>query len=263
VPAPPPQDLTDAESALQPPTLAVHRYGSGDLAVLLHGGILGARPMFRAQLPLADRWSLVLPDFPGHGATPGGPDDFVINARAVNEQLLDEPVHLLGYSYGGLAAMLAAAAKPGSVRSLTLVEPPAFGLVAGDPDVERMRGEVDALAAGDFPDPRRLLERFYSLVGVPAALPDPLPRSLHEGALAFIGARSPASARVPVAALAAAPFPILVLTGGHRRAFEVIAERLVTEVGAERAVLRGAGHLVPTLGSAFNDRVERFWNSVR
>ena len=44
--------------------------------------------------------------------------------------------HLVGHSYGGVIALLAAARCLEAIRSLTVTEPPAFGLVRGQPEVE-------------------------------------------------------------------------------------------------------------------------------
>ena len=41
--------------------------------------------------------------------------------------------HLVGHSYGGVAAMLAAALVPQSVKSLTLIEPGCYQAAADDP----------------------------------------------------------------------------------------------------------------------------------
>ena len=53
-------------------------------------------------------------------------------------QLLDElgPAHLVGQSYGAVVVLLAAALVPQRVLSLAVIEPPAFAVVPGDPDVD-------------------------------------------------------------------------------------------------------------------------------
>ena len=45
-------------------------------------------------------------------------------------------MHVVAHSYGGVISLLAAAMRPEAVRSLTLVEPPAFGVARGHPAVE-------------------------------------------------------------------------------------------------------------------------------
>jgi hypothetical protein len=73
--------------------------------------------------------------------------------------------------------------------------------------------------------------------------------------------RSPAEAVIPCDRLARAAFPKLVVSGAHSPAFEAVCDVLEERLGAERAVLPGAGHPVQRLGAPFNallaDFVER------
>src|SRR5215831_6099511 len=96
-------------------------------AVLVHGTFSWATRAFEHQRPLARRWRLLLPDRRGFGASPDLDDpamtsDYAVDARDVAE-LLGTGTHLVGHSYGGTVAMLAAAARPDLVRSLALIEP--------------------------------------------------------------------------------------------------------------------------------------------
>jgi pimeloyl-ACP methyl ester carboxylesterase len=52
--------------------------------------------------------------------------------------LLRSGPHVVAHSYGVLGTLIAAAQRPADVRSLTLIEPPLYYLVAGDPEVERL-----------------------------------------------------------------------------------------------------------------------------
>jgi hypothetical protein len=70
--------------------------------------------------------------------------------------------------------------------------------------------------------------------------------------------RSPAEAVIPFDELGAAPFPKLVVSGGHSAAFEAVCDVLEERLGAERAVLPGAGHSVQRLGEPFNDLLTTF-----
>ena len=70
--------------------------------------------------------------------------------------------------------------------------------------------------------------------------------------------RPPSEAEIPLDGLAAAPFPKLVVTGGHDAAFEAIGDALEERLGAERAVFPGAGHSVQRLGAPFNDALTAF-----
>jgi pimeloyl-ACP methyl ester carboxylesterase len=236
----------------------VHQWGEGPRVVLVHGIILGGRYAWMGQRPLAERWSLVAPDRPGHGDTPAdGRQDFERDAGLVAEQMLEEPAHLVGVSYGAIVSALAAARRPDAVRSLTLVEPPAWALVPDVPEVVAY-GAQRPIPEDDDADPRRVLEAVFDYLGIDLPLPDPLPAPLEQGARALIGARHPGEAQLPVEDLAGAGFPTLVVTGGHNHAFEAVGDRLTAGLGAQRATVRGAGHLVPDTGEPFNARLEEF-----
>jgi hypothetical protein len=62
----------------------------------------------------------------------------------------------------------------------------------------------------------------------------------------------------PARQLAAAPFPKLVFSGGHHPAFEAVCDVLERRLGAERAVITGAGHSVQRTGRPFNERLDEF-----
>jgi pimeloyl-ACP methyl ester carboxylesterase len=70
--------------------------------------------------------------------------------------------------------------------------------------------------------------------------------------------RSPAEAVIPFDELASVPLPKLVVSGGHSAAFDAVCDVLEERLGAERAVLPGAGHSVQRLGEPFNDLVTSF-----
>ena len=67
---------------------------------------------------------------------------------------------------------------------------------------------------------------------------------------------------IPVAQLRAAPFPKLVISGGHSAAFEAVCDAMERELDAERAVITGGGHGVPLLGAPLNDQLERFLSAA-
>ncbi len=71
----------------------------------------------------------------------------------------------------------------------------------------------------------------------------------------------PHEAVIPLAELAAAPFPKLVVSGGHNAAFDAVCDVLEQRLSAQRAVLPGAGHTVPRLGGPFNALLEAFVSS--
>ncbi|MFG1791834.1 alpha/beta fold hydrolase [Nocardia sp. NPDC049149] len=240
--------------------LHVHRWGDGPPVVLVHGSILGGREAWRAQRPLTDRWTLLAPDRPGHGGTPYARQDFEPEARLVADQLLDRPVHLVGLSYGAIVSMYAAAHRPEHIRSLTVVEPPLFGIARGNPDVDAMAAATRELIEGVDVPADVALRGFFDLVGVPVELGEPIPEVLLAGMRQLQGARPPDEAAPPVHVLRAAQFPILSVSGGHAPAFEAVCDAIAEQTGAERAVCPGMGHLVPDTGEPFNALVEKFFH---
>jgi pimeloyl-ACP methyl ester carboxylesterase len=241
--------------------LYVEQWGSsGSRAVLVHGGGSGGAANFQQQKALAERWTLLIPDRPGYGKSPSiGTKDFEQDAPYIAE-LLGAGAHLVGHSYGGIVALLAAALRPDAVLSLTVVEPPLFRIGAGEPDVDRFADEMIALFRSP-PDPETFMRQFLALSGVPVQLPaSPFPPPLLKSAQDMLTVRGPWEAVIPIRILAAAPFPKLIITGDHRRAYEVIADRLAEHIGGERAVIPGKQHSVQEVGAAFNDVVEHFWS---
>jgi pimeloyl-ACP methyl ester carboxylesterase len=218
----------------------------------------GGERTWREQRPLAERWTLVIPDRPGFG---GGPPvervDFEVDAPLVAE-LLGDGVHLVGHSYGGVVCLLAAARRPEAVRSLTVIEPPAFGIARGSAAADAFVARATDLWADGPDEPAAFLAAFLRLVGSNIALPEPLTPELERGARLLLVERPPWEAQIPLDALAAAPFPKLVVSGGHDPAFDAVCDVLERRLGAERSVIPGAGHSVQRTGAPFNERLEAF-----
>jgi pimeloyl-ACP methyl ester carboxylesterase len=214
--------------------------------VLVHGSVVNGPATWAGQLELADRFELVVLNRPGFPPNPPVERvDFEQDAELVAAELADG-AHLAGHSYGGVISLLAAAREPDSVRSLTVVEPPATRVAAGDPDADRMASDAQAWwANGPKDDPEAFLRGFMRTVGSTRELPSPLPPELEQGARTLVVERGPWEAEIPLAALRAAPFPKLVVSGGHHAGFDAICDVLERELAAERVVLPGYGHSVP------------------
>jgi pimeloyl-ACP methyl ester carboxylesterase len=222
----------------------VETVGSGPRVVLVHGSVGSGWSTWWAQRPLAARFTLVVPDRPG---TPPNPPvdhvDFEEQAPLVAE-LLEDGAHLVGHSYGGVISLYAAALRPEAVRSLTLIEPPAFGLARGDPEVDRLVEELDALwdQAGSI-EPAAFLSEFSSrIIGRRIPPTAELPPDVEQGVRTLMVERLPWEADPPLDELARAPFPKLVVTGGHSAPFDAVCAVLVERLGAEHAELPGAAH---------------------
>jgi pimeloyl-ACP methyl ester carboxylesterase len=200
----------------------------------------------------------VAPDRPGHGRSPDARQDFEAEAPLIADQFLGEPVHLVGHSYGAIVATLGAASRPEEVKSLTLIEPPATGAAKGNPAVDAWAEQLDSLFSDPGDDLSALLARFFELEGVHMPVPQPLPEPLERGARALASARPATEAELPLGAVAAAGLPCLVISGGHHEGYEAVCNVIAEQTDAQRAVIRGAGHLVPDTGDPFNRRLEEF-----
>jgi pimeloyl-ACP methyl ester carboxylesterase len=225
--------------------------------VLIHGSGGNARSAWASVRSLAARFTLVAPDRRGYPPNPPLERiDFEIQAQEL-APLLEDGAHLVGHSYGGVIALLIAARHPGRVRSLTVSEPPAFALARGNPEVERLVERLDEHFTHGPRDPRAFAAGFLELVGSNARLPDPLPPELEQVIRATMAERPPWEARIPLDELAATAFPKLVISGAHHPAFDAVCDVLEERLGAERAVLAGAGHSIPR-APGYLERLEAF-----
>ncbi len=229
--------------------------------VLVHGSVVNGRATWSAQRSLADRFELVVLDRPGFPPNPPvARVDFESDAALV-AGLLRAGDHLVGHSYGGVIALLAAAQRADALASLTVLEPPATRVARGDSDADAFAAGGAALyASGATSDPEAFLRRFLEAVGSRFDPPSPLPPDLAQGAQALTVERGPWEAEIPLDALAATSFPKLVVSGAHHPAFEAICDVLEQELPAERLVLPGYGHVVqlhPEFNVLLGDFVER------
>jgi pimeloyl-ACP methyl ester carboxylesterase len=231
----------------------VETLGSGPRLVLLHGSVTAGWTTWNAQKPLARSFVLVVPVRTGYPPNPPLESIDFDDQAAELLDVLEPGDHLVGHSYGGVVSLLAA--PKADLASLTVLEPPAFGVARGHPAVEEF---LAYFADGVPKEPRAYLEFFLPLVGSSLRLSDPLPEWLEAGGRAAIAERSPDQAVVPFDELAATPFPKLVVSGGHSAAFDAVCDVLEERLGAQRAALPGAGHSIPRIGEPLNALLETF-----
>ena len=251
-----------AYTILSTPTLRAmyveHLGERGPRLLLVHGGIVPGWQTWEAQRPLAEHYRLVVPHRPGYPPNP--PDegvDFEAQSNAIAE-LIEPGTHLVGHSYGGVISLLAAALVPERVRSLTVIEPPAFGLVRGHPAVEELIGRLGPLFSNGALPAREFFLAFAAVVAATPHLPDVLPPETQASITASRLEPLPWQAIIPLDAIAAAGRPTLVYSGGHNAAFDAVCDLIADRLGGERVVITGRGHSVQRTGEPFNMRLRTF-----
>jgi pimeloyl-ACP methyl ester carboxylesterase len=249
--------------------LHVTVWGDGEPAVFVHGSFGWGEETWREQRPLAERYKLFVVDRRGFGSSPAnGRVDFERDAADVAE-LLGDGAHLVGHSYGGVVSLLAAARRPDAVRSLIVIEPPAFGVARGNDAVEELIRNVQAASATE--DPSEYRAAFLRGFGFPAQA-TPLAGQELAAASASLTERPPWEAQIPLDELARADLRVLLVQGDWcpapvparalaGEAFCAVCDVLHDRLGAARALFPAA-HNPQKLGRVFNDRVRTFWDAA-
>lgn len=149
---------------MQRPTPFFREVGSGPGVVCLHANASSSTQWRALMERLAPTSRVLAADTYGAGRSPAWPTDRPVSLR--DEAALLEPVFaragepfaLVGHSYGGAVALLAAVNQPHRVRALALYEPTLFALVDAESpppnDADGIRDTVlTASAALEAQDP--------------------------------------------------------------------------------------------------------------
>jgi 3-oxoadipate enol-lactonase len=214
--------------------------------VFVHaGGVDG-----RMWHPLAERLDglrLHIPDLRGHGSTPLPPGEFS-HAEDLLRMLNDLRIRratLVGASFGGWVALQLATKAPERVNGLALLASTSRDRDASEwsPEIVAFFEKVQSLLEADD------IEGAVAL-GLRAWKPRPGVRDLVEEMTrdAFVRQQGVAAQERPLPVdLGAIAVPSLVVSGGKDPMpdFGVIADHLAAAIdGAERAVVKDAGHLI-------------------
>ena len=243
--------------------LFVNSWGAGTRVVLVHGSLALGAEEWQAQRALADQgFQLLVPDRRGYGKSPAAQgENFLRDADDIAD-LMGDGAHLVGHSYGGLGVLFAAARRRDATLSVALLEPGAFGLGQHHPAARALVDQVRRLWDQDLPDEEWVV-RFLTAVG---SDPETLGPELLADAIALVPVcrrgRPAWEAEVPLADLALATFPKLVVSGGHHAGFDAICDDLAERIGASRAVVAGAGHEVQFAGQPVNEALLDLWRSA-
>ena len=238
--------------------VATSREGEGPEVLLVHGGA-SPEATWGALAPLRARWTLALVyrrGYPPSPPPPEGRQDFEVDAADV-ASLLDARPHVVAHSYGVLGALIAATRAPAQVRSLTLIEPPLYWLVPGDPEVARLERMGNTVLTHGLEADGATLRDFLRLAGAPVVDDGPLPEEVAHAVRRAHRGRLPGEARPPLELIRDAGIPSLVASGGHAPGVERICDALATVLDAQRLVAPGAGHFVAA-APGFVDSLDEF-----
>jgi pimeloyl-ACP methyl ester carboxylesterase len=247
--------------------------GDGAPVLFLHSsGMSGLQWKRLAERLRKEGYRTIVPDLLGAGATSawadGEPFTFGHDVDLVAEILLriEAPAHVVAHSYGGFIALKAAERAPSRVRSLSLYDPVAFGVL------ERAR-DADALAnlhALDFAWGTTAEEHEAWLAGFvtwwngagawSSLRAGTRAEFLRTGWVSHEGARTLVADETPASAYAAMGAPLLLATGSETPLAESrVVERLAEAVpGATLVRIEGAGHMGPlTHADVFGDLVSK------
>jgi pimeloyl-ACP methyl ester carboxylesterase len=246
-----------------PAALRVAVWGAGPPVLLLHGSTRDdGATAWRAQRPLAARYRLIVPDRRGYGASPGPSwtswEDHLADAIG----LLGGPAHFVGHSYGAVIGLLVATRRPDLLRSLTLIEPPAFGLAADQPDVAALRERLIPVFAPDSGlTPEQFSAAFARALGHELQEATEVSPARREQTRNIMREPGPWTAPIDLATIAAARLPALVVSGAWHPGFEAVCDAIAAAVSAERLVLPGAGHSPHRLdeGRPLNAALAALW----
>jgi len=235
--------------------------GTGAPVVALHGSASVGAQWRSLSDYLAARFRLIAPDLAGYGRSgrPAGRMSLAAEAAFLRPVLAEagEPVHLVGHSFGGAVALALAITMPQAVRSLTLIEPAAFRLLANEDPTDRLLGDEIRSVAADIREahlggrPEAAAERFIDYWNGTGAWQRCSPR-LKGAILAamervmenFAALDAPG---LTLRALAGIAVPTLVVAGLQTTLPALrTAELVAMSIPAARfALIQGVGHMSP------------------
>jgi len=249
--------------------------GTGVTVILGHSSTGSSGQWRQLMKRLSGRFRLVAPDHVGFGRTPAysGSAPLMEQEIAIIEALLrliSQPVHFVGHSYGGTILVRTAVRRPDQVRSLTLIEPGLFYLLAASgraSEHAEIKSVVDRViryvGENNTAEAARGFIDYWVGPGAYDAMDDRQREGVTAG-MAKLQVEWPA-AFVPYGAtaeaLSALQMPVQLIEGSRT----TTAARAVIEIlrvlcpRASYAKIDGAGHMSPlTHTEAVNEVIDRF-----
>lgn len=224
-------------------TINVAIAGGGTPIVLLHGWTLDHRS-WTPQLPLADRWRLVMPDRRGFGGSTA-PGNLAREWQDVDRLAGAERFVLVGMSQGASVALDYARRQPDRLTGLVLVGAPLHDVVPHDGEEDALPRSYYSMMVADG--------RFAAMKAEwqqhPLTRVSPAARPLLEAMLDDYDGRDLRAVQQPIAIaeadVAALPMPVLAIAGAgdmpwRRRVAAFIGATAPTGRTVE---IEDAGHL--------------------
>lgn len=235
---------------------------------MVHGSFTWGEDTWARQRELDDHYRLLVVDRCGHGDSPDtGRFGFEEQADDI-AGLLGKSAHLVGSSFGAVLALIVAQREARRIRSLTVIEPPAWTLARGDPAVEeQLVGFSLSPSEAARLGPDLAFSRFLEGIG---AEPEEAALTEMDRKNTAASFQEPPLLEAPVSleSLSATNLPLLVVSGGlqaatqrfhnRRLAFRRVCEVLATIPGAEWAQFPSAGHSPHLEDPGFNPRLRAF-----
>jgi pimeloyl-ACP methyl ester carboxylesterase len=229
--------------------------GSGDPVVLLHSSASSAAQWRALAGQLSERHRVLAPDLFGYGASarwPGHGAFTLAHEAEIVHALLDRAgaqAHVVGHSYGAAVALHAARTRGGRFRSLVLIEPVAFYLLADRAEIAAVADGVrQAVASGDYMGGCRHFYEYWSGPGswdaVPPAKREAMAPLMAKVAIEFHAAFTEPAGLADHRRIAVPTLLVLGERSPHptRRICELLAATLRD---ARLRIVQGAGHMSP------------------
>ena len=244
--------------------------GSGPGVICLHSNASSSAQWRGLMDALAPKFHVIAADSYGAGKTPHPGRKVTLRDEV---ELLEpvfakagDPFALVGHSYGGAIALVAALKYPRRVRALALYEPTLFSLVEQPNDVDGIRNAADAaIALVNAGDPVGASRRFIDFWMGGESF-DRMPERNREAITASIVSieawkEALFGEPTPLAAFSRLKAPVLLITGTRSplssRAVTQRLRRVLPQV--EVTELEGLGHMGPvTHPQPVNDAICSF-----
>lgn len=221
---------------------------------LAHSGSWGALARH-----LSGALTLTVFDMPGHGRSADwdGRGEIQGVTAQIAADLLDGPAHVIGHSFGATVALRLAVTRPDLVRSLVLIEPVFFAVALRDrPDMKdsfaaQMTGFEHGMQTGDHHAAARGFLKVWGngvdWQALNADDKDSLASQMHLIDAGHAALYEDAGGMLFEGVLQGVDKPALLIEGSASPdIISAINEGLAARLpNAERAVIAGAGHMVP------------------